>query len=118
MWYLSKTERVLCPVTFIATHSGTPKLTMFLTAVCRKSCRSMPGQPAFRQAVFQAFLKSLDLPAPMSPLQVREEVGDNLARLTFQRSNPLYLRRQKRLQFGGKIDEPRLVVLSRPRFEA
>jgi hypothetical protein len=44
MRYLSETERVLCPVTFIATLSGTPKLTMFLTAV-HESHVNIPGHP-------------------------------------------------------------------------
>jgi hypothetical protein len=48
---------VRCPVTCIATRSGTPALTMFRTAVRRKSWRSIPGQPALRQAVTQAFRK-------------------------------------------------------------
>jgi hypothetical protein len=35
----------LCPVTVIARRSTTPALTMFRTAVRRKSCRSIPGAP-------------------------------------------------------------------------
>lgn len=49
MWYRSNTLRVLCPVIFIATRSGTPALTMFRTAVLRKSCRNAPGTPAAPQ---------------------------------------------------------------------
>src|SRR6266513_1340198 len=42
----------------MATRSGTPALTRSLTAVRRKSCRSIPGAPAFRRAVAHAFPKS------------------------------------------------------------
>src|ERR1019366_10573812 len=43
MLYLSKIERVLCPLILIATFSGTPARTMFLTAVLRKSWKSLPA---------------------------------------------------------------------------
>ena len=42
----------------IATFSGVPSFTMFRTAVLRKSCRSIPGQPAFSTALAEVFRKS------------------------------------------------------------
>ena len=36
IWYRSNTARVLCPVTFMATRSGTPAFTMFRTAGRRR----------------------------------------------------------------------------------
>src|SRR6266508_3894169 len=47
MWYRSNTDRVLWPVTFIATRSRTPAFTIFRTAVRRRSCPSRPAAPAF-----------------------------------------------------------------------
>jgi hypothetical protein len=42
MLYRSNTARVLCPLSFIATRSGTPALTRLRTAVLRKSWRILP----------------------------------------------------------------------------
>jgi hypothetical protein len=68
MWYRSNTLRVLCPVIFIATRSGTPALTRFRTAVLRKSCRYAPGTPAALHASTLAFRKSRNrLPANLGP---------------------------------------------------
>jgi hypothetical protein len=58
MWWRPKTVRLLSPVPVIATGSEMPLLTMFLTAVHRKSSRSKPRQPACRHAACQALLKS------------------------------------------------------------
>ena len=64
MLYRSKTDRVLCLVIIMATRSGIPARTRFLTAVRRKSWGIRPGAPAFLQAVFQDRLNSLiGLPA-------------------------------------------------------
>jgi hypothetical protein len=40
MWHLSNTERVRCPVTFVATRSAILLFTMLRTAVRRKSWRN------------------------------------------------------------------------------
>jgi hypothetical protein len=45
-------------VIVMATFSGVPSFTMSRTAVRRKSCRSIPGQPARLHAVAQAFRES------------------------------------------------------------
>jgi hypothetical protein len=42
----------------MATRSGTPKFTIFRTAIRRRSCLSIPGTPALSHAVVHAFLKS------------------------------------------------------------
>jgi len=46
MLYRSKTLRVLWPLNFIATRSGTPARTMLRIAVRRKSCGMLAGHPA------------------------------------------------------------------------
>jgi hypothetical protein len=51
MWYRSKTLRVRCPVTCMATRPATPALTKFRTAVRRKSWRSTVG-------TFRGFVES------------------------------------------------------------
>ena len=58
----SNTERVLCPEISIATLSGTPARTRFLTAVLRWSWNSL-STPAFRQAaVHPARIPQIGLP--------------------------------------------------------
>jgi hypothetical protein len=42
------------PSEFVATERGTPVRSMLRTAVRRKSCMSIPGTPALRQAVRHA----------------------------------------------------------------
>ena len=57
MLYRSNTERVLWPVIIIATRSGMPARTRFLTAVRLKSCGIRPGHPAARHASIHRFRK-------------------------------------------------------------
>lgn len=70
MLYRSKTARVLCPLTCMATRSGTPALTMFLTAVRRRSWKIIPGAPALRIGIRQCDIDTL--------IRRRQSKGANL----------------------------------------
>jgi len=54
----SKTERVLCPVSCLATRSGTPWRAMVRIAVRRNSWGIRPGQPAPIHAAFPPFVNA------------------------------------------------------------
>ena len=99
MLYRSKIERVLCPVSCIATRSGTPRRTMFRTAVRRRSWGMRPGQPAAAQAAFHAFVRLTMRCAFFGPPRPAATSRTN----THGRISPAFFRRLRRVLL---IQEP------------
>ena len=121
MWYRSNTARILWPVTVIATRSGTPALTMFLTVVRRQSWRSMPSTPAALQALFQT-LRRPRRRSPVTATRRRPAFGflaprrcgsshGMMVELPLERLDSADLRGDRRLELRGQIDHSTVVVL-------
>jgi len=101
----------LWPVIFIATDRGTPAVSKFRTAVRRKSCLSMPGHPAFRQAVAPGFATVAASMACVPPRQVREHVRDNTPEASAETMYAVQLLREERLEFRSKVNNSAFRVL-------
>ncbi len=108
----------------MATFSGVPSFTKLRTAVRRKSCRSIPGQPAFLQAVRQARRKSwIRSPGPVAPepslgikrpvRRVREREGDDAAKHALQSPDALELVGEARGQVGRQIHDAAVGIFRR-----
>ena len=103
MWYRSNTERVLWPVTSMATRSETPESTKFRTAVRRKSCLSIGQTLARRQAPCHARRKSDPRP-PVPPPEVREKMRNDPPKLPLEGPHMLNLGHNEYLEVGRQVD--------------
>ena len=97
----------------IATRSDTPRFTMFLTAVRRKSCRNRPALPFF-QAVRHRTYEVLDPFAPVLASEVREQVRNDRPSLALQRPHPFHLSHKRGFEVGGDVDDAPVVILRGP----
>src|SRR5438132_13969286 len=102
----------------MATRSGTPALTRFLTAVRRKVVPQHSrgaGVPAGRRPRLPEVASALAEAVPAA--QIREEIWDDPAGLPLHGLDPLDLSRELRPQLRRQLHDAAVVVLRRTYLE-
>ena len=122
MLYRSNIDRVLCPVSFIATRSGMPARTMLRTAVRRRSCGMRPGQPSGPAGRRPGLREGEDAAAASSALRgpsatIRKNTHGTICPAFFSPSLVVALRLQERPQLVGQLEHAALAVLRRARVQ-